>query len=87
MNLAPRSGPCSTASLKKRQCLCEHHGECRLTSAGIWSCDCSKTGYTGERCEQLAYHIDLSQTHTYEYNSQFQWSDQLNDIAFGLQVD
>ncbi|CAF1409141.1 unnamed protein product [Adineta ricciae] len=86
MNLAPRSGPCATTSLKKRQCLCEHHGECRLTSAGIWSCDCSKTGYTGERCEQLAYHIDLNQTHTYEYNSQFQWSDQLNDIAFGLQA-
>ncbi|UJR15114.1 hypothetical protein I4U23_002079 [Adineta vaga] len=84
--LAPRSGPCSTGLLPKRQCLCEHQGECRLNSAGTWSCDCSKSGYTGQRCEQIAYHIDLKQTNTFELNTNLQWSDQINDIAFSLQA-
>jgi len=86
-NIAPKAAPCSTILSTKRDCLCEHHGECRLNNVGIWSCDCSKTGYTGRRCEQIAYHLDLNQIHTFEFNTSIQWSEQMNDIAFGLQVN
>jgi hypothetical protein len=85
-NLETKIGPCSTKSLTKRECLCEHDGECRLNKGGIWSCDCSKTGYAGQRCEQVAYHLDLSETETLELNTDIQWSEEINDIAFGLQV-
>ncbi|CAF3641513.1 unnamed protein product [Adineta steineri] len=84
--IAPKSGPCSTILSIKRECLCEHNGECQLSSSGTWSCDCSKTGYTGRRCEQIAYHLDLNQTETYEFNSNLQWSEYINDISFGLQA-
>ncbi|CAF5129061.1 unnamed protein product, partial [Rotaria socialis] len=69
----------------KRECSCEHHGECRINNDGTWSCDCSKTGYTGRRCEQLAYHLDLSEIQTFEVNTNVQWSEQISDISFRLQ--
>ncbi|CAF3694710.1 unnamed protein product, partial [Rotaria sordida] len=85
-NITPKSGPCLTTLLSKRECSCEHGGECRLNNGGIWSCDCSKTGYTGQRCEHATYHIDLNQIHTFELNTNLQWSQQINDVAFGLQA-
>ncbi|CAF0881854.1 unnamed protein product [Rotaria sordida] len=85
-NITPKSGPCLTTLLSKRECSCEHGGECRLNNGGIWSCDCSKTGYTGRRCEHATYHIDLNQIHTFELNTNLQWSQQINDVAFGLQA-
>ncbi|CAF1361401.1 unnamed protein product [Rotaria sordida] len=85
-NIVPKSGPCSTILSTKRQCLCEHNGECRVNKAGIWSCDCSKTGYTGRRCEQIAYHLDLSQIQTFELNTNIQWSEHISDISFRLQA-
>jgi hypothetical protein len=85
-HISPKSGPCSTTLSTKRECLCEHDGECRINNGGIWSCDCSKTGYTGRRCEQIAYHLDLNQIQTFEFNTYIQWSEQINNIAFGLQV-
>jgi hypothetical protein len=85
-NVPPKIGPCSTILSTKRECLCEHDGECRLNNDGIWSCDCSKTGYTGRRCEQIAYHLDLNQIQSFEVNTNIQWSDQINNIAFGLHV-
>jgi hypothetical protein len=85
-NVSPKSGPCSIILSTKRECLCEHDGECRLNNVGTWSCDCSKTGYTGRRCEHATYHIDLKKIHTFELNTNMQWSEQINDISFGLQV-
>ena len=85
-NLTPKSGPCSIFLSTKRECSCEHGGECRLNSGGAWSCDCSKTGYTGRRCEQATYYIDLTPIQIFEFNTNLQWSEQINDIAFGLQV-
>ncbi|CAF1330953.1 unnamed protein product [Adineta ricciae] len=85
-NLTPKSGPCSTFLSTKRECLCEHDGECRLNNGGAWSCDCSKTGYTGRRCEQATYYIDLTPIQIFEFNTNLQWSEQINDIAFGLQA-
>jgi hypothetical protein len=85
-NITPKSGPCSTILSSKRECSCEHDGECRLNNGGTWSCDCSKTGYTGRRCEHATYHIDLNKIQTFEMNTNMQWSEQINDIAFGLQV-
>ncbi|UJR31572.1 hypothetical protein I4U23_019059 [Adineta vaga] len=85
-NLTPKSGPCSTFLSSKRECSCEHGGECRLNSGGTWSCDCSKTGYTGRRCEQATYHIDLNNIQIFELNTNLQWSEQINDISFGLQA-
>lgn len=85
-NITPKSGPCSMMIPSKQECSCEHGGECRTNHIGIWSCDCSKTGYTGRRCEHATYHIDLQQIPTFELNTNLQWSDQINDIAFGLQV-
>ncbi|CAF3417292.1 unnamed protein product [Rotaria socialis] len=85
-NMAPKSGPCLTTLSSKRECSCEHGGECRLNNGGIWSCDCSKTGYTGRRCEHATYHIDLTKINTFELNTNLQWSEQVNDIAFGLQA-
>jgi len=86
-NIAPKSGPCSTTILSsKRECSCEHDGECRLNNVGTWSCDCSKTGYTGRRCEHATYHIDLNKIQIFEMNTNMQWSEQINDIAFGLHV-
>lgn len=82
-NLPPRSAPCSLTLNRKSPCLCEHDGECRVNPG---SCDCSKTGYTGQRCEQLAYHLDLNQNQTLELNTNIQWSDFLNIIAFHLHV-
>ena len=84
--MAVRSGACSASLTKKRECLCEHSGECRVHNSGSWSCDCSKTGYTGQRCEQLASHLDLSEIATLEVNTQLQWSEQISDIAFNLRV-
>ena len=83
---APKSGPCSTMLSTKRKCFCENNGECRLNNGVIWSCDCSKTGFTGRRCEQLAYHLDLNQMQTLELNSNIQWSEQVNEISFRLKV-
>ena len=85
-NMSPRSGPCSTMSSSKHECLCEHGGECRLANGGIRSCDCSRTGYTGRRCEHATYHFDLNEIDRFEVNTHMQWSEQTNDIAFGLQV-
>ena len=85
-HLSPKSGPCSTTLSTKRECLCEHDGECRLNNGGLWSCDCSKTGYTGKRCEQIAYHLDLNDIQTLELNTNIQWSEQINSIAFRLHV-
>ncbi|CAF3046431.1 unnamed protein product [Rotaria sp. Silwood2] len=85
-NITPKSGPCLTTLPSKRECSCEHGGECRINNGGIWSCDCSKTGYTGRRCEHATYHIDLNDIHTFELNTHLQWSEQINDIAFGLQA-
>ncbi|CAM4799223.1 unnamed protein product [Rotaria magnacalcarata] len=85
-NIMPKSGPCSTTLSTKRGCSCEHHGECRINNDGTWSCDCSKTGYTGRRCEQLAYHLDLSEIQTFELNTSVQWSEQISDISFRLQA-
>lgn len=85
-SITPKSGPCTTSLTSKRECACEHGGECRMHTGGSWSCDCSKTGFTGRRCEHPTYHIDLSQIHTFELNTNMQWSEQINDIAFGLQV-
>ncbi|CAF1302347.1 unnamed protein product [Adineta steineri] len=90
-NITPKSGPCSissalSSSLSKRECSCEHEGECRLNNGGTWSCDCSKTGYTGRQCEHATYHIDLNKIHIFELNTNIQWSEQINDIAFGLQA-
>ena len=85
-SITPKSGPCTTSLNSKRECACEHGGECRMHTGGSWSCDCSKTGFTGRRCEHPTYHIDLSQIHTFELNTNMQWSEQINDIAFGLQV-
>ena len=85
-NIPPKTGPCSTKLLTRRECLCEHDGECRLNTGGTWSCDCSKTGFTGQRCEQVAHHLDLSETETLELNTDIQWSEHINNIAFGLQV-
>lgn len=84
--ISPKSGPCSARLSTKRECLCEHNGECRSNNDGRWSCDCSKTGYTGRRCEQMAYHLDLYQIQTLELHTNIQWSDQINIITFGLQV-
>jgi hypothetical protein len=86
-NIRPKSGPCSTILPSKRECSCEHEGECRLNNGGAWSCDCSKTGHTGRRCEHPTYHIDINKIQTFELNTNIQWSEQINDIAFGLQVD
>jgi len=85
-DILPKSGPCSTRLSTKRECLCEHDGECRLNNGGIWSCDCSKTGYTGQRCEQIAYHLDLNEIQPFEVNTNIQWSELINHITFGLQV-
>ena len=85
-NGALKSGSCSMQLSKKRPCLCEHQGECRLSHGGTWSCDCSKTSYTGRRCEQLAYHFDLNRNQTMEFNTQLRWSEQIDDIAFRLRV-
>jgi hypothetical protein len=85
-NITPKSGPCSTITSSKPECSCEHDGECRLNNVGTWSCDCSKTGYTGRRCEHATYHIDLKKIYTFELNTNMQWSEQINDISFGLQV-
>ena len=85
-NITPKSGPCSMIFSSKRECSCEHGGECRLNSGRTWTCDCSKTGYTGRRCEHATYHIDLNQISTFELNTNMQWSEQITDIAFGLQV-
>ncbi len=85
-HIAPISGPCSARFSTKHECLCEHNGECRSNNDGRWSCDCSKTGYTGRRCEQIAYHLDLEQMQTLELNTNIQWSDQINIITFRLQV-
>ena len=85
-SITPKSGPCTTSLTSKRECACEHGGECRMHTGGSWSCDCSKTGFTGRRCEHPTYHIDLSKIHTFELNTNLQWSEQINDIAFGLQV-
>lgn len=85
-NIAIKSGPCSTMLPTKHECLCEHNGECRLSNSGIWSCDCSKTGYTGRRCEQIAYQLDLSQTQIFELNTNIQWSEHITEISFRLQV-
>lgn len=87
VNIAPKSGPCTTMSSSKRECSCEHGGECRNHNGGSWSCDCSKTGFTGRRCEHPTYHLDLSRISTLELNTQMQWSEQINDIAFGLKVN
>lgn len=86
-NIVPKSGPCSIELTQKLDCLCEHNGECRMNNAGAWSCDCSKTGYTGRRCEQLAYHMDLSEIQTIELNTNIQWSEQISDISFRLKVN
>ncbi|CAF4693324.1 unnamed protein product, partial [Rotaria sp. Silwood2] len=83
--IVPKSGPCSTILSTKHQCLCEHNGECRVNNGGIWSCDCSKTGYTGRQCEQIAYHLDLSQIQTFEFNTNIQWSEHISDVSFRLQ--
>jgi len=85
-NITPKSGPCSMIVPSKRECSCEHDGECRLNHGGTWSCDCSKTGYTGQRCEHATYHIDLNHISIFEFNTNMQWSEQINDIVFGLQV-
>lgn len=85
-NLTPKVGPCSALLSTKRECSCEHNGECRLNNGGIWQCDCSKTGYTGRLCEQAAHHIDLKQIQTFEFNTNMQWSEEINDISFGIQV-
>lgn len=82
-----RSAPCSTHRWRKEPCLCEHEGECRIDHAGRWSCDCSKTAYTGERCEQLAFHADFSQNRDFEWNTQLQWSEQIDDVEFRLRVN
>ncbi|CAF3710007.1 unnamed protein product [Rotaria sp. Silwood1] len=85
-NIVPKSGPCSTILSTKHQCLCEHNSECRVNNGGIWSCDCSKTGYTGRQCEQIAYHLDLSQIQTFELNTNIQWSEHISDVSFRLQA-
>lgn len=84
--LPPRSAPCSLTLTRKSSCLCEHDGECRIHPGQSWSCDCSRTGYTGSRCEQRAYHLDLNQNQTLELNTNIQWSDYLNIISFHLHV-
>ena len=86
-NMSPKSGPCSTIFSSKRECSCDHGGECRSNSAGSSFCDCSKTGFTGRRCEHPIYNIDLSSIHTFELDTLSPWSDQINDIAFGLKVN
>jgi hypothetical protein len=83
---ALKSGPCSMDIGRKRSCLCEHHGECRWHHAHRWSCDCSRTAYTGDRCEQLAYHIALNRISTIEYNTGLLWSEQIDHITFRLRV-
>ena len=83
---ALKSGSCSMQLVKRRPCFCEHQGECRLSQGGTWSCDCSKTSYTGRRCEQLAHHLDLNRSQTMEFNTQLRWSEQIDDIAFRLRV-
>ena len=85
-DIPPRSAPCSVLLTRKSPCLCEHDGECRMNANQQWSCDCSKTGYTGQRCEQLAYHLDLNQNQTLELNTNIQWSDFLNLITLNLHV-
>jgi len=86
LNRTSRIGPCSIQLSTKRQCSCEHNGECRLNQAGSWTCDCSKTGYTGQRCEQPAYHLDLNEIKLFELNTNIQWSEQINEISFNLHV-
>jgi hypothetical protein len=85
-NITPKSGPCTDTFVSKRECSCEHDGECRVNHGGSWSCDCSKTGYTGRRCEHPTYHIDFSRISTLELNTNMQWSELVNDISFALKV-
>ena len=85
-NITPKSGPCSMILPSKQECSCEHDGECRLNSGGTWSCDCSKTGYIGRQCEHPTYYLDLNRIQYFELNTNMQWSEQINDVAFGLQA-
>ena len=86
-HIAVKSGPCVLeVTSKKRPCLCEHQGECRYDPRGQWFCDCSKTAYTGQRCEQLASHLPLNELTTTEFNTDLLWSDQLDDVTFRFRV-
>lgn len=86
-NIAVKTGPCSLEfTSKKRPCLCENQGECRYDPRGQWFCDCSKTSYTGQRCEQLSQHLTLKDLSTIEFNTDLLWSDQIDDVAFRFHV-
>lgn len=81
-----RSGICSTIAIRKGLCHCEHGSEIRFDRSARCSCECWKTAFTGSRCQKRAEHIDLRRISTIEWNSQFQWSEQIDDVSFRFKV-